>query len=162
EFAVAARRLAERAAAQSDRRTATTRTTSEAGIELPPLQCYARDDSLTYEHLRAGLDRRAGTATPTVPRPAPPQSLAATDAGGAAAWSLATARELDDAISGLRSAEPELGTWLLKPAGDAAAVVATDEMLLAGAAAGDWLASEIIALWRRTLRRLDATSRSLV
>src|SRR5215510_7280327 len=65
-FTAAARRLAERAAAQADRRLATTRTTSERGIELPALQCYAREDSLRYEHLLAGLDRRAGTATLTI------------------------------------------------------------------------------------------------
>ena len=162
EFAAAARRLAGRAAAKRDRRTATTRTTSEAGIALPPLQCYAREDSLRYEHLLVGLDRRAGTATLTIAGPAQAPSLTETHAAGAAAWPLAAARELDDAISRLRFAEPELGTWLLKTAGDAADVLATDEMLLAGAAAGDWLAAEIIGLWRRTLRRLDATSRSLV
>ena len=167
EFAGAARRLAERAARQRDGRPASTRKTSDEGIELTPLPCYrdeghAREDSIRYEHLIVGLDRRAGTATLTIAGPAQAPSLAETHAAGAAAWPLAAARELDDAISRLRFAEPELGTWLLKTSGDPAAVLATDEMLLAGAAVGDWLASEIIRLWRRTLRRLDATSRSLV
>jgi benzoyl-CoA-dihydrodiol lyase len=158
EFAAAARRLAERAARERDLRPAT----SEAGIELTPLACYANEDSLRYEHLHVCLDRRAGTATLTIAGPAQAPSLAETHAAGAAAWPLAAARELDDAISRLRFAEPEVGTWLLKTCGDAAAMLATDDMLLAGTAAGDWLAPEIIGLWRRTLRRLDATSRSLV
>ena len=162
EFAAAALRLAERAAAQRDRRPATTRTTSEAGVELTPLACSAKEDSLRYAHLLVDLDRRAGTAALSIGGPAQAPSLAETHAAGAAAWPLAAARELDDAISRLRFAEPDLGTWLLKTSGDAAAVLATDEMLLAGAAAGDWLATQIIGLWRRTLRRLDATSRSLV
>ena len=162
EFAAAARRLAERAAAQSDRLPVTTRTTSDAGIELTPLQCSAREDSLRYEHLLVDLDRRAAAAKLTIFGPAQALSLAEAHAAGAAAWPLAAARELDDAISRLRFAEPELGTWLLTTAGDAEVLLATDEMLLAGAAGGDWLAAEIIGMWRRTLRRLDATSRSLV
>jgi benzoyl-CoA-dihydrodiol lyase len=167
EFAAAARRLAERAARQSDRPRASTLTTSEAGFELTPLQCYreeghGKEGSLRYEHLLVDFDRRAGTATLMIAGPMRAPSLGETHAAGAASWPLATARELDDAISRLRFAEPELGTWLLKTSGDAAAVLATDEMLLAGAAGGDWLASEITGLWRRTLRRLDATSRSLV
>jgi benzoyl-CoA-dihydrodiol lyase len=174
EFGAAARRLAERAARESDRRPAISvrsgdppdppaiEATGEAGVELTALACCAREDSLRYEHLLISLDRPAGTATLTIAGPGFAPSLAEMQVAGAAAWPLAAARELDDAISRLRFGEPELGTWLLKTSGDAAALLATDEILLAGAAAGDWLAIEIIALWKRTLRRLDATSRSLV
>jgi benzoyl-CoA-dihydrodiol lyase len=136
--------------------------TGEAGVELPSLVCYASEDSLRYEHLLVSVDRPAGTATLTIAGPALAPSLAELHLAGPAAWPLAAARELDDAISRLRFGEAEVGTWLLKTSGDGAAVLATDEMLLAGAAAGDWLAAEIIGLWKRTLRRLDATSRSLI
>jgi len=159
EFGAAARRLAERAARDSDGRPGAT---GAAGVELTTLACWAAEDSLRYEHLLVGLDRRAGTATLTIAGPGQAPSLAEMHAAGAAAWPLAAARELDDAISRLRFGEPELGTWLLKTTGDAAAVLATDESLLAGRADGDWLAAEITGLWKRTLRRLDATSRSLI
>jgi benzoyl-CoA-dihydrodiol lyase len=159
DFRAAARRLAEQAVAGAVARPATG-TTGPAGVELAPVSCYANTDGLRYEHVRAEFDRRAGTATLTVSGPAAaPSSMAALRDAGAAAWPLAAARELDDAISRLRFGEPELGTWLLKTTGDPAAVLATDELL---ASADDWLAREITGLWKRTLRRLDATSRSLM
>ncbi len=133
--------------------------THAAGIELPPVSCYAGHDGLRYEHVLADLDRRGGTATLTIAGPSSAPSLAELHEAGAAAWPLAAARELDDAISRLRFGEPELGTWLLKTTGDPAAVLATDEVL---AGADDWLAREITGLWKRTLRRLDGTSRSLI
>ncbi len=45
-------------------------------------------------------------------------------------------RELDDLILDLRTNEPELGTWVLRTAGDPAAVLAYDELLLADRATG--------------------------
>jgi benzoyl-CoA-dihydrodiol lyase len=159
DFQAAARRLAEDAIAAARARPATG-TTGPAGVELTPVSCYASSDSLRYEHVRAEFDWRAGTATLTVSGPAaPPSSMAELLDAGAAAWPLAAARELDDAISRLRFGEPELGTWLLKTTGDPAAVLATDELM---ASADHWLAAEITGLWKRTLRRLDATSRSLI
>jgi benzoyl-CoA-dihydrodiol lyase len=159
DFLAAARRLAEQAVAGAVARPATG-TTGPAGVELAQVSCYANTDGLRYEHVRAEFDRRAGTATLTVSGPAAaPSSMAELRDAGASAWPLAAARELDDAITRLRFGETELGTWLLKTTGDPAAVLATDELL---AGADDWLAREITGLWKRTLRRLDATSRSLI
>ncbi len=154
DFAAAARALAGRVMPPG-------RPGAAGGIELPPLACRAHAGGLDYEHVSVAFDRSAATATITIAGPAQaPSDMAELHAAGAAAWPLAAARELDDAISRLRFAEPELGTWLLKTAGDAAAVLATDELL--GRAGDDWLAGEITALWKRTLRRLEATSRSLI
>ena len=157
EFEARARRLAESAIADA---APTPDRTSASGIELPPPSCDAGDDSWRYEHVLVEFDRRAATATLTITGPGAQSSgMADLYEAGASAWPLATARELDDAISRLRFGEPELGTWLLKTTGDPAAVMATDEVL---AGADDWLAREIIGLWKRTLRRLEATSRSLI
>jgi benzoyl-CoA-dihydrodiol lyase len=160
EFGAAARRLAECAITQAPAPPWSAGGPSGlAGVELPALVCSAADDSLRYEHVRVDLDRRTGTATITIAGPtAVPASLPALHDAGAAAWPLAAARELDDAISRLRFGEPELGTWLLKTRGDPAAVLATDDLL----AERDWLAAQITALWQRTLRRLDTSSRSLI
>jgi benzoyl-CoA-dihydrodiol lyase len=46
--------------------------------------------------------------------------------------------------------------------GDPARVLAFDELLLASANAGDWFANEVLHYLKRTLRRLDVTSRSLI
>ena len=79
---------------------------------------------------------------------------------GATFWTLAMTRELDDLILDLRTNEPELGTWVLRTDGDPAAVLAYDELLLD--ARDDWLANEIVLYLKRTLKRLDVTSRSLI
>jgi benzoyl-CoA-dihydrodiol lyase len=130
-----------------------------AGIELTPLVCAESAELIAYEHLRAELDRSAGTVTLVISGPeSVPETVNGLHSAGAAAWPLAAARELDDVISRLRFGEPDLGTWLIKTTGDPAAVLATDRLL----AADDWLAKEITGLWKRTLRRLDATSRSLI
>jgi benzoyl-CoA-dihydrodiol lyase len=134
--------------------------TSGSGVELPRVVRDATEDSWRYQHVLVELDRRAATATLTITGPAaPPSGMAALHEAGAAAWPLAAAREFDDAISRLRFAEPELGTWLLKTSGDPVNVLATDDVL---AGSDDWLAREIIGLWKRTLWRLEASSRSLI
>jgi len=137
------------------------RPTGQPGITLTPLRRAADGDVTSYDHLRVEIDRRAGTATIRISGPAAaPASLAALHAEGAASWALATVRELDDAILRLRVNEPDAGTWLLTTQGDPAAVAATGALLLAHR--GDWLVNEIIQFWKRTLRRLDTTSRSLI
>jgi benzoyl-CoA-dihydrodiol lyase len=157
EFEARARRLAESAISAA---VPAPDRTSGRGVELAPLTCQMSNDSWSYQHVLVEFDRRAATATLTITGPgAQPSGMADLYDAGAAAWPLATARELDDAISRLRFGEPELGTWLLKTTGDPTAVMATDEVL---AGADDWLAREIIGLWKRTLRRLEATSRSLI
>jgi benzoyl-CoA-dihydrodiol lyase len=157
EFNAAARELAERAIADAGPAPGET---GGNGVELPPVSCETSGDSWRYEHVLIELDRRAATATLTITGPdAQPSGMAELRSAGAAAWPLATARELDDAISRLRFGEPELGTWLLKTTGDPTSMLATDEVLIG---ADDWLAREIIGLWKRILRRLEATSRSLI
>ena len=155
-FDAAVRALADRAVASGPAADAT----SGSGVELPRVVRDATEDSWRYQHVLVEIDRRAATATLTIAGPAaPPSGMAALHEAGAAAWPLAAARELDDAISRLRFAEPELGTWLLKTAGDPVNVLATDDAL---AGSDDWLAREIIGLWKRTLCRLEASSRSLI
>jgi benzoyl-CoA-dihydrodiol lyase len=132
------------------------------GVMLAPLHRSVEENSIAYPHVTTSLDRSAGLVTITVhgPRePAPPDMAAAREQGDAF-WPLAVTRELDDLILWLRTNETELGTWLIKTSGDAAMVLGY-ERLLAGAAGRDWLADEIRHFAKRTLRRLDVTSRSL-
>jgi benzoyl-CoA-dihydrodiol lyase len=155
DFPAAASRLAQAAAARS------ARPADAAGVALTPLRRSADGDGIRYDHLRVDIDRQAGTATFVIAGPARvPASLAALHAEGAGSWALAAVRALDDAILRLRINEPTVGTWLLTTEGDPAAVTAAGALLLAHA--GDWLVNEIIQYWKRTLRRLDTTSRSLI
>jgi benzoyl-CoA-dihydrodiol lyase len=74
-------------------------------------------------------------------------------------WPLQLARELDDAILHLRTNESEMGLWLLKSQGDAAAVLASDATLIANK--NHWLVRATIGHLRRTFSRIDVSSRSL-
>ena len=131
------------------------------GVALAPLARRIEADALRYTHVSVEIDRARRTATFIVaaPQGAQPTDIAGIEAAGAAWYPLAMARELDDAILEMRTNELEIGTWLLKTRGDAAAVLATDATLLAHR--DHWLVRETIGLLRRTFARLDVSSRSL-
>ncbi len=142
-------------AAESDR------PTDAQGVKLTPLERTIEDDALRYRHLRVEMDRSARTATLTVSAPAgeQPDDIAAIEAAGADWYPLALARELEDAVLSLRSNQLDLGTWLIRTEGDANAMLATDATLLEHK--DHWFVRETVGYLRRTLQRLDVTSRSL-
>jgi benzoyl-CoA-dihydrodiol lyase len=153
-----AQRVQERArelAAASDR------PADAKGVVLAPLNKTRSADALEYTHVGVQIDRAARSATLTVraPAAAPPADIAAIEAQGAAWYPLQMARELDDAILQLRTNEPEIGTWILKTQGSVDNVLAMDASLAANAK--HWLVRETIGLLRRTLARLDVSSRSM-
>ena len=131
------------------------------GVPLPRLDRSESEDGLQYEHVTVAIDRARRTATFTVKSPigAQPQDIAAIETAGANWWPLAMARQLDDAILSMRTNELDIGTWILKTSGDAAAVLAADATLLANK--DHWFVRETIGALRRTLARLDVSSRSL-
>jgi benzoyl-CoA-dihydrodiol lyase len=143
--------------------SASSRLPGGAAIELTELNKSRTDGSITYDHVSAKLDRDRAVAEITVraPEEDPPPSMAEAHAAGAAFWPLAMARELDDLILDLRTNETEIGTWVLRTTGSAERALAFDALLLE-AAASDWLANEIVLYLKRTLKRLDVTSRSLI
>ena len=131
------------------------------GVALTRIEREDSADGLRYAHVTVAIDRTRRTATLSIKAPVGPQpaDIAAIEAAGAAWWPLAMARQLDDAILNLRTNELNIGTWLLKTEGDAQAVLASDAALLAHQ--GHWLVRETIGALRRTLARLDVSSRSL-
>ncbi len=133
------------------------------GIQLPPLDRQVGDTMISYPNVTADIDRAAGLVTITVRGPADeaPPDADGMHSLGAGFWPLAMCRELDDLILWLRTNEVELGTWAIRTSGDADAVV-RHERLVEAAAGEDWLASEIRHFLKRTLKRLDVTSRSLI
>jgi len=137
------------------------RPASAKGVALSRIEREDSADALRYEHVNVEIDRAKRTATVTIKAPASaaPQDIAGIEAAGAAWWPLAMARQLDDAILCLRTNELDIGTWLLKTEGDAASVLAVDASLLQHQK--HWLVRETIGLLRRTLARLDVSSRTL-
>ena len=131
------------------------------GVPLTPIERSDDANGYRYAHVDVGIDRprRLATLTIRAPEREPPADVAGIEHSGAAWWPLAMARELDDAILTLRTNEPDLGTWLLRTEGDARHVLAADKTLLDFA--GHWFVRETTGMLRRTLARLDVSSRTL-
>ncbi|MBD1548641.1 2,3-epoxybenzoyl-CoA dihydrolase [Roseibium aggregatum] len=141
-----------------------TRNTGAKGIELTPLDRRFEDDgSVIYSLVEVQVDRAKGIATIMITGPDgdAPASVDALHEEGASAWILRLARELDDAILHLRLNELEVGVVVFKSQGDPEKVVAHEKFLLDNRDA-DWLSREILLYWKRVLKRIDLTSRSLV
>jgi benzoyl-CoA-dihydrodiol lyase len=132
------------------------------GIKLTALARTFTADAVEYSSLSVEFDRAARLATITLrgPASAPPTSADAMTRLGAEFWPLKLARELDDAILNIRLNELDVAAIVFKSSGDAAQVLAYDKFLDANK--GYWLAREIRGLWKRVLKRVDLTSRSLV
>jgi benzoyl-CoA-dihydrodiol lyase len=141
-------KLRERAlvlAAQSDR------PNDAKGISLVPLRREFSSNGVMYSHVRLAFNHASRRVDLTV---LGPDSVSGLD------WALLLARELDDAILHLRLNEPTLGLLVLRSEGDVAGVLAADELL--EAQKDDWLVREIRLYWKRVLKRIDVTSRSLI
>jgi benzoyl-CoA-dihydrodiol lyase len=149
-FAEAVAERARAAAEPSDR------PTGEEGVELTPLERSETDSGFTYPNLQVELDPEEATATLTLKGPAeadPPRREASW-------WPLAACRELDDALLLLRTNHPELGTLVLRTDGDREVMAAVDDALLGSG--DDWFVREVVLYWKRTLKRLELSSRSLI
>jgi benzoyl-CoA-dihydrodiol lyase len=155
-FAEKVKERAAALAAQSDR------PAGAKGIALTPLKRTVDSAGYHYETVDVSIDRAARRATLTVKAPAAAVQSKIDDivAAGAAWWPLQMARELDDAILMLRTNDLEIGTWVLKTTGDAALALGADAVLDANR--GHWFVRETIGMLRRTLARLDVTSRTLI
>jgi len=150
--------VAERArelAARSDR------PTDVKGVALTPLARTIDGDRIAYRHLTITIDRevRAANFLIKATDEAAPADAAGIHAQGDAFWPLALARELDDAILHLRLNEPTVTSWIFRTEGSLDRVAEYDALLQN--VQSDWLGREILLYWKRTLKRLDTTSRSL-
>ncbi len=155
QFQQVVRQRADNLAAKSDR------PATEKGVALTPIQRNIAADQISYNNVTVEIDRAKRLATFTVKAPASaqPTDIAGILAAGAQWWPLQMVRELDDAILHMRTNELDIGTWLLKATGDAKAVLASDATLLANK--DHWFVRETIGHLRRTLARLDVSSRSI-
>jgi benzoyl-CoA-dihydrodiol lyase len=142
---------------------ASTRNAPEKGIALTPLErTIAEDGSVTYSLVEVAVERDGRRAAITIhgPDAEAPTDAEALTALGDQSYFLRLARELDDAIMHLRLNEMELGLLVFRSQGDADKVLAEEQVLFDNA--DHWLANEIIQYWKRVMKRIDVTSRSLV
>ncbi|GAA0905168.1 2,3-epoxybenzoyl-CoA dihydrolase [Pseudonocardia zijingensis] len=152
--------VAERAAEAAAR---SARPADARGVDLPQLQREETPDGLRYQHVEARYDRDGGIVEITVhgPEGHVPDTVERVHELGAQFWPLAMTRELDDLILRLRANERELGTWLIRTKGDVEDALAF-ERVIAEHSRDDWLVNEIRHYFKRVLKRLDVTSRSLI
>ena len=143
-------------------RRQSTRVDDAKGIALTALDARIDESGYHYATVDAQIDRAARIATITVhaPNAAIESDPGAIEAAGALWWPLRLARELDDLILNLRTNELEIGTWVITTRGDANRVMQADAVL--DQLKDHWLVRETIGALRRTLARLDVTSRSLI
>jgi len=137
------------------------RPASAKGVALPPIDRTIEPDALRYSLVTVTIDRSARAATFVIKGPsgAEPRDIAAIEAKGAQWWPLRLARELEDAILSMRTNELDVGVWLMRSEGDVASILAMDATLVQFKE--HWFVRETIGYLRRTLSRLDVTSRSL-
>lgn len=132
------------------------------GVALNPLKRTITDTTVTWSTLSVDIDRIGRKAAFTIkgPSESAPADMEAFQAQGDQAYLLNLCRDLEDAILHMRLNEMEIGLWVIRTEGNPE-LFAAHEALLA-AHADHWLANEVRQYWKRTLKRLDVTSRSLV
>jgi benzoyl-CoA-dihydrodiol lyase len=138
------------------------RSGEASGISLVPLDRETEGAGYRYRWIAVDLapDDRVATLTVSAPDCADVGAdIRASVTAGCSWWPLAMARELDDAILVLRANHREIGTLVLKTRGSIDAVLACDQAMIGNR--DHWFVRETIGLLRRTLQRLDVSSRSL-
>jgi benzoyl-CoA-dihydrodiol lyase len=138
------------------------RPAEAAGVALVPLDRASGEGGYRYRWVEVDIEpnERVATLTVTGPRSGEvPGDLEQIVKAGASWWALAMARELDDALLLLRANHREIGTLVLKTRGALDAVLTADRTMIANQ--GHWFVRETIGFLRRTLQRLDVSSRSL-
>ena len=141
-----------------------TRPAASEGVVLNPLRREEFEGGFAYPDLRVEVDEEAGTASLTLVGPCNVECFAPGPGPRRLRsrwWPLAVCRQLDDALLLLRSNCPDLGTLILRTEGDPLAVAAADLALMTGYE-DDWFVHEVVLYWKRTLKRLERTSHSLI
>jgi benzoyl-CoA-dihydrodiol lyase len=138
------------------------RPAAAKGIMLTPLKRERSANALEYSTMSVDFERPSRRATITLrgPDAPPPASAEAMVDAGAEFWPLTLARELDDAVLDIRANEFDIAAIVFKSLGDPAQVLAYEQFLDVNK--DHWLVREIRAFWKRALKRIDLTSRSLV
>jgi benzoyl-CoA-dihydrodiol lyase len=156
-------KLAETASTRAKEFAAKSKRPDNAkGIALTPIKRTASESEIAYSTLTAKIDREKLTAEIMIAGPAgaPPKDAAGIHAAGVDFWPLAFAREFDNFILHMRHNEPQITTWVFRSSGNADLVAAADQALIDNA--DDWLVREITLYLKRTLKRLDVSSRSMI
>ncbi|MGB1722197.1 MAG: 2,3-epoxybenzoyl-CoA dihydrolase [Paracoccaceae bacterium] len=142
---------------------ASSKSEVDAGIKLNPLPRQIDENgNVTYSCVEVTIDREGRTASITLngPDQPAPKTMDEFQAQGDQAYLLRLAREFEDAILHLRLNEMDIGLWVIRTQGDPDLLLQHEALLAENA--DQWLANEVRHYWKRTLKRVDVTSRSLM
>ena len=139
-----------------------TKADVTSGITLGPLEREVTDTGVAWKTVNVEIDRKGRKATFTLngPTTQAPDSMEEFQSQGDQAYLLNLCRDLEDAILHMRLNDMDVGLWVIRTQGDPKAFAAHEALLANNA--DHWLANEVRQYWKRTLKRLDVTSRSLV
>ena len=132
------------------------------GIELTTIDRKIDVDTISYNTLSVSIHRDLYMAEVIVkaPEEKPAQDVDGIIEEGCNFWPLSFARDLDDFILHMRANETEISTWVFKTTGSSDNIEAADKALLDNS--DNWLVREITLYLKRTFKRLDISSRSIV
>ena len=138
-----------------------TKENVSRGISLAPLDRNMGESEIQYTFVNVLLERTLGRAIITLKGPTDnaPVDMQEFESQGDQAYLLKLCRELEDAILHLRFNEKELGLWIFKSEGDSTKLLEHETLI--SSHTDHWLANEVCQYWKRTLKRIDVTSRSL-
>jgi benzoyl-CoA-dihydrodiol lyase len=138
------------------------RPADATGVPLIPLDRAVHEDGYRYRWVEVDIAPSERVATVTVTGPRSDEvsgDLGQIVEAGVRWWPLAMAREFDDALLLLRANHRDVGTLVLKTRGAIEAMLASDRAMITNR--DHWFVRETIGFLRRTLQRLDVSSRSL-
>ncbi|MDA8026101.1 MAG: 2,3-epoxybenzoyl-CoA dihydrolase [Actinomycetota bacterium] len=151
------------AAYASDLASSITKDAPVKGIELSPLKKVIDEDLISYDYVKVSINRGLRYAEIAITLPdgiSAPSTIEVAKGQGENFYLLSLIRQLDDAILELRTNEAEVGTWVIRGKGDMGQIVNFDNLILSNR--DDWFANEVLHYLKRTLKRFDVTSRSLI
>lgn len=133
------------------------------GVEFSPLKKVIDQDLISYDYVKIVINRALRYAEITINLPdgiTAPTSIEVAKGQGENFYLLALVRQLDDAILELRTNEAEIGTWVIRGKGNKDEIINFDNLILDNRS--DWFANEVLHYLKRTIKRFDVTSRSLI
>ena len=131
------------------------------GIQLRPLNREVSDNFIHYDNITVDFDRKNKLANIKILGPKGKDIIKEKEINNQSSewWPIKTTRELDDAILMLRTNELDIGVITISSEGSLEKVTEISNFIFQNK--NNWLINEIIGFYRRTISRLDISSRSI-
>ena len=131
------------------------------GMKLRPLNREVSDNFIHYDNITVNFDRKNKLANIKILGPKGKDIIKEKEINNQNSewWPIKTTRELDDAILMLRTNELDIGVITISSEGSLEKVTEISNFIFQNK--NNWFINEIIGFYRRTISRLDISSRSI-